>query len=390
MRQPFGDAPVELLNANVATSSVADRLLVTVWRGGQQLTDNLEVSGYTLSWDTNRRVQGQGNLLIADPDGSIWPRNIASAIAPGGSRVRIAYQYGATQLTVPLGVWRIRKVTPHIHLLPRRITNQTQLIPSGGTVAIEIDEELASLELDRLDIGERHSQAPTILDEVQRLANPYMLVHRDPTVTNAPLPRIEYESEMRLEVIQQLLDRINATYRMRGNGQLEIVPATGTPTAWPVEPYDGGTMITISMSMSDDGLVNAVTSHVTLEDETTLVGRARLAEGPLAWGGPFGRVPAFRGANLATTQQEVDADAQTALARLSTAGDIPITLETLANPGLQLHDRVPLLIPDFPTPHTVTARVTAMTLAGSDGVTAKSMPLQLAVAHNDLPVFGGF
>jgi len=379
--------PPEILDANVESTSVGDRLIVTAWRSGYQVTDELEISGFTTNWDNSRYVHGHTTLVIADPDGVLWPRNIASALAPGGSRLKIAYRYGATRVTVPLGWWRIRKTRPEIRWQYRRIGSRTAWLPGGGTVTVQADEELCSLyDLDRLDIGERHSQTGSVLGEVERLAAPYMPVVVDPSVVDAPIGRITYEDERRLVNIQFLLDRIGATYRMDGQGNLEIVPATGTPTDWGVAPGESGTLISLATTMSDADLVNGVTSWVELDDDerTLLTGRARLLDGPLAVNGPFGRVLNFRGANLATTQAQVDLDAATTLARLTAQGDVILSLESLAHPGLQIHDRVRLVAPEFPDVREMVGRVQAMTLTARDGVIAKSMPLQVALPHDDL------
>ncbi|MCL1800999.1 MAG: hypothetical protein FWG25_06525, partial [Promicromonosporaceae bacterium] len=119
---------------------------------------------------------------------------------------------------------------------------------------------------------------------------------------------------------------------------------------------------------------------VTLH-RTNLIGRAQVTDGPLRTDGPFGRVPTFRGANLATTQSDVDADAATTLARITTLGDVNLSLETLCHPALQLGDLVPLTAPGQPE---VAGIVRAVSWAGADGVAGKDTALTLAVNHDDL------
>jgi len=377
----------ELVDNEVRSPSINDWLEVTAWRDGQQLTGPLPISDYQLAWSAARQVQGQASFVVADPDGDLWPRTITDGLAPGGSRLQVAYRFGATGTIIPLGWWRIRESEPDIGWQYRLVGGRWMWLPLGGTVAIQADEETVSLALDRLDVDERRSQAGTVLTEVARLCDPYLpVVVTD--VADGPLTARQYDSEDRLTVIQSLLDRIDATYRLSGLGELEIYPAVGTPSGWTIEPGDGGTLIRLTNSMSDSDLINGVTSHVTIQDaagsETTYISKARLESGPLRWGGPFGRVPYFRGANLAQSQSDVDEDATTTLARHTAEGDVTLNLETVAHPGLQLGDLVNLQAPQWPEPILMPARVTAMTLTGRDGVAVKSMTLKVATPHKYL------
>lgn len=381
--RPANHQSRDVVDAQVVSASVNDRLIVTAWYDGEQTTGELPVTGFRLNWSADRRVHGQATLTIADPEGTLWPRAITDPLGVAGSRLQLSYRFGATGATIPLGLWRIRRTVPRPVFQYRRIGDSVAFIPGGGTIVVYADEELASLELDRLDPAERTPTHNTVLAEVAHLVSPYLT-----TITgleDAPISAVEYD-ENRLTTIQRLLDQIGATYRMTGGGWLEIIPATGTPADWEIKPGESGTLVSLENTMDDRDLVNAVISHRTFRPEgadadITLVGRARIEEGPLAWGGPFGRVPTFRGANLAETQAAVDADATSTLARLEAAGDVHLSLETLAHPGLQVHDLVTLEAPRTPHAKPIAGRVQEVTLSSTGAVINKAMAITLAVSH---------
>jgi len=381
------NAPDSIVTNDVQHTSFNDRLVVTAWYDGKQVTEALPVTAYAFDWAASRRVHGQATFVFADPDGDLWPRSIADALGVAGSRLQVAYWFGATDTVIPLGWWRIRRTDPDILWQWRYVEGQHVWLPGGGTVTVQADEELVSYYLERLDIGERATTRNSVLAEVEHLArNPYLGFEVNQGVANRPLQTGLALPENRLDAIQQLLDRIGATYRQSPTG-LEVIPAAGTAVEWRIEPGEGGTLIRLENTMDDRDLANGVTSWRDLDTQPgssggVLVGRARLVDGPLRWGGPFGRVLMFRGANLATEQAQVDEDAATTLARITQTGDVHLSLETLCHPGLQLGDRVTLLAPEYPAARPLEGRVVQVGWRGTDGLAEKKMSLTVAVPHD--------
>ena len=381
----------ESIDGEIRSTTYADRLLVTARRGLDRLPGPLEIASFQLSWDTERLIQGQASIVVADPEGGLEPITIADPLAPGGSRLDIVYEFGATDTRVLLDTWRIRRVTPRIDLQWRRLSGNLVWLHGGGTIAVQADEELASVQLDRLDIGSRRPTHETVLAEVQYLVADYLTLAVHADVVDASLPAADMDDDEygddRLAVVADLLNLIGAAYRI-SSGTLEVVPAVGVPAGFVIDPGEDGCLVSAASTMTDDDLANAVTSHREWTDddgvERELVGRARLVDGPLAYGGPFGKVTKFRGANLATTQQQVDSDAETALARLSRQGDVILSVTCLTNPALQLYDLVSLAMPVPGAVNEVTGKVVAMTLTATDGVVEKTMDLRLAVSHQQL------
>jgi len=114
---------------------------------------------------------------------------------------------------------------------------------------------------------------------------------------------------------------------------------------------------------------------------TDLIGRARIETGPLRYDGPFGRVRIIRTGEPAN-QFEADLDAAELLAAVTERGDVLIELETLCHPAIQLHDRIQLNAPNYPTERRIEGRVHAISWGGANGVAGKTMTITLAVPHD--------
>jgi len=382
----------ELVASLAASDSYDDRFNVSASRGDEQLTDLL-VTDASFDWDSSRLIQGQANFTFADPDGLLAPKRVDDILAPGGSRIHPVFVFGAGNVRVPLGPYRIRAAKGNTQWQYRTVGGSLMWLPSG-TVEVQADDETATVWLERLEpVTERAPVAKTVLVEVARLlGGAYPLI--DVTgVTDRDIPSgVEYEDD-RLAVVADLLEQVGAVYRQRPDGSLQILPATGLPTDWVIKPGVDGTLISFETEMDDADLANGVTSVREFDDEDgatppPLIGRSRLTNGPLRWGGPFGKVPVFRGANLATTQAQVDADAATTLTRIAQMGDVPILVETALNPAVELYDQVTLVLPAFPDPIAVPGLVQRISWGATGGVMGKRMSLTVTVNHNILSQIG--
>lgn len=388
MRAASVDA--ETLASEVAGSTTGDLLRVQAWRDGVLVADALDVSAWSLSWDASRQVQGSATFTIADPDGTLAPWSWDDALAPGGSRLSVSYVFGASGTTVPLGWWRIRKVTPVEQWRTYQVGGSVVRVAGGGTVTITADEETSSLVLDRFDPGQRVPTMSTVLTEVASLVDDYMAV-TNLGVTDAPVPAGQTYGDGRMDAIEDLLAMVNATHRMAGDRTLQIVPVTGVDGGWTIDGGDDGALVSLGRTLDDDGVYNAVLSTGQDTSSLPLLGRAYLIGGPLAWQGPYGQVPMFH-QSIATSGSGVQADAQTMLATLQASGEVLLPVECLTHPGVQLHDLLPVIAATPAGDEPLVGRVATMTMqsATSDAGTtpAKRMTLGVMVSSEALAGVG--
>lgn len=376
----------EDFNQEVSGTTIGDCLEVHAWRGGELVASGLETSVWSLDWDAGRQVQGQATITVADPDGRLAPWGMSDALGPGGSRLQITWVSGISGTRVPLGWWRIRRPKPEETWLAYNVGSGASVrVAGGGSVTIQADEETSTAQLDRLDA--EVVTAATCVAEVRRLLRDICPVVALPGVIDRPAPASLVYDDGRLNAVDDLLSVIDAAHRMGPDGAMEIVPDAGIGPVWMLAGGDDGVLIQLGRSLSDDGVYNAAVSAGKTAAGLPLVGRAYLSTGPLAWGGPYGRVPIFHQA-IATTQAGVNADAATLLANRRASGEIDLPVTCLTHPGLQLHDRVIVVAATIAGDIPLEGRVVAMrmTSATSDAGTipAKKMTLSVRVSTEAL------
>lgn len=376
------------LDAEVAGTSQGDTLVVSAWRGGALVAANLLVSAWSLSWDASREVQGQATLTIADPDGVLAPWGMGDPLGPGGSILSLAWVSGTTGIRVPLGMWRIRKAKPAEAWLVYGTQASPIRVSGGASVQVQADEDItASAVLCRID-GETVTAGATSYAEVIRLLRDYGAV--DTTAAPAAVsiqPSYQAYPEDRMAAVSDLLDMALATYRVGPDGSLQVIPVAGVGPVWTIQGGESGALVQLERELSDAGTYNAATSKGTDPSGLPLVGRAYTPSGPLAWGGPYGKVPMFHQA-IGTTQAAVDADAATLLANQIAAGTVDLSVTCLAHPGVQPHDLVTVVAPTVAGDLPLVGRVVAMlwSSAQSDAGTTpgKVMVLTVRVSADSL------
>ncbi|MHA7132533.1 hypothetical protein [Oerskovia turbata] len=366
------------LDAEIAGTTQGDQLEVHAWRDGVVVAKDLQAAAWTLDWDADRQVQGQATITVADPDGSLAPWGVSDPLGPGGSRLQVTWVSGLSGARVPLGWWRIRRPDPHETWLTYNLAGRSVRVAGGGSVQVQADEETSSAALSGLDA--ETITAPTCVAEVRRLLQDICPVVALPGVVDAPVPGSLVYGDGRMDAVDDLLAVIRARYRMGPDRALEIVPAAGVGPVWTIEGGESGALIRALRPLSDAGVVNGVIATSTTSDGRPLVGRAYFTAGPLAWGGPFGRVTA-RVRSTATDQAGVDADAAADLAARVASGEVDLAVTCLTHPALQIQDRVTVIAATTAGELPLEGRVVGMrmTSATSDAGTTPSKTMSLTV-----------
>ncbi|KRD36801.1 hypothetical protein ASE27_10115 [Oerskovia sp. Root918] len=366
------------LDAEIAGTTQGDRLEVHAWRGGVLVAQDLDVSDWSLAHDADRQVQGQATITVGDPDGTLAPWGMSDPLGPGGSRLQITWVSGLSGSRVPLGWWRIRRPDPQETWQAYNSSGTLMRVAGGGSVTVQADEETSTAVMSRLDA--EVVTAPTCVAEVRRLLQDVCPVVALEGVIDGPVPGSLVYGDGRLDAVEDLLATINATYRMGPDGAMEIVPVAGIGPVWTLAGGEDGVLVQTVRSLSDDGVYNAVISTGQTPEGSPLVGRAVIASGPLAWGGPFGKVPLYH-RSIATTQLGVQADAQSTLDARVASGEVDLAVTCLTHPALQLNDRVIVIAATTAGDQALEGRVVGMrmTSATSDAGTTPSKTMSLRV-----------
>ena len=375
------------LDAEVAGTSQGDTLEVSAWRGGALVAGSLLVSAWSLSWDVSRDVQGQATFTVQDPDGVLAPWSLSDPLGPGGSQLQVAWLSGTSGIRVPLGWWRIRRSAPTEQWLTYGTSAGPVRVPGGAWVQVQADEALmASASICRMD-SEAVPSGATVYGEIARILRDYGAVDTSSGPSDVAVQGAYVYPESRSASVGDLLDMAYAVGRAGPDGSLQVLPVAGVGPVWTVQGGADGALVGFARQLDDAGTYNAATSKGTTTAGVPLVGRAYVTTGPLAYGGPFGKVPMFHQA-IATTQSGVDADAATLLANQVTAGTVDLSVTCLAHPGVQLHDLVTVVAPTTAGDASLVGRVVAMSWASaqSDSGTTpgKAMTLTVRVSADAL------
>ena len=364
------------------------RLVVDAWRDGQTVAPDLPISEWEISWDGTRQVHAQAILTVADESGDLGPWAHDDPLGAGGTRLRCRYQMVDVAELVQLE-W-LRLVRPDTTESWWVHEDLGVWLSTGSTVVLNAESLTWQVRASKFLGPEAPQVTGSTLGEVARLLTDIVPLGSTAGVTDKPVSAtVVYERE-RMDSVEDLLRVLGATHRMSADGLLDVVPLTGTgDDPWPVAGGDDGVLVDVSRSQDASELINAAVSTSTTDAGTQLVGIKTLDTGPLRFGGPHGKIPAFHGANLAKTQAAVDADAATYLATQTTRQRVVLPVTCLPNPALQVYDPVVLQIPVSGTADTQPLQGTVQTMRLSGrGSAVHPMTLSVSVAADDLQVIG--
>ena len=367
--------------------SVPDaRLTVAAWYAGTLREPELPVSNWSIGWDgaDSTLVQGKASITVTDPTGRLAPWGFDEPLSAAGSRLLLTFRCGVE--AVDLGWFTISQNQPTEQW---RIVGPDLTWVSGGA-SIPVDADDLSLEIQ--DSEFLASEAPpagaTVFSEIRRLLVGLCPVIIDTGITDATVPAsIVYKTD-RLAAIQDLARTVGARYRMTGGGSLEIYPLTKTAPVWTIQGGDGGALVSLNRKQARADLINGVLS-TSNDPSLEIRALATIPAGALMWDGPLKRRIARHNA-IATTQDGVQADADTYLANTATLKTVSLTVLCKPHPGIQIGDWVRVAQPTINgAAYPLDGIVTNVQLKGS---TSGVEPMQITVqcAIEDVQAVGLF
>ncbi|WPM94343.1 hypothetical protein VG1_CDS0019 [Arthrobacter phage Cupello] len=327
----------------------------------------LPIADWSLEWDgsASKQVQGVLNLTVKDPDGSLAPWLWDDPLGVGGAELMCRYVVGGAG-TVNRGWYRITGNEPKESWYSRTVReegyrepggsvpagNRLVMVTGGTLVPLTAEDRTVNLALDEFLVPEQPAGAsPTVVSEIQRIvgdAVPLVFLG----VTDEPVPLdVTYEGP-RIDAVMDLAGRVGASLRMGGNGELEVYVKDPAPV-WAVAGGDDGALINIDRSQSVDVLANVGVARGEYkyvdgggqEQTRPLTGVAQVTSGPLAVGGPHGRIPREMESKLLDTQAKVDKAARSLITNYLASLTLDLEVTSLPNPALQVGDTVTVTQP---------------------------------------------
>ena len=342
--------------AALGGSRPADELIVWAWfDGALAWPEPLQVVSWSRSGsaDSSSKVQQQVKFTVADPSGELSPWRLDDVLGVAGTQLQVMYKVGGAGV-LNVGWFRVesnapdeaftRYTLPEYGLVvpdsPVKPHERDRYVSSGSVVEVDAVDLTIYLDRDKLLAPESpQGSSPTIVSEISRMVGDYfpVVVHPD-VVDRAVAKTLVYEKE-RLEAVQDLAGRIDARYRMTGDGALEIYPKAPGPVVWRVEPMDG--LVSVGRAQSTAGLCNVW--QVTGKEDAkgkAVTGTVSITSGPLRVTGPHGRVPYEYSSEMITTQVQAVAYAESLRTQQERSMAMELSVETIPRPDLQAGDRI--------------------------------------------------
>ncbi|WPM94267.1 hypothetical protein VB1_CDS0018 [Arthrobacter phage Marchesin] len=361
---PIDDRTLQALNG----SRVGDKLEVFAWYGGRlTYPEALPISDWSLEWDgsASKQVQGVLSLTVKDPDGRLAPWLWDDPLGVGGAELMCRYVVGGAG-TVNRGWYRITGNSPKESWTSRVVRhdgysepggslpagNRLVMVSGGSLVPLTAEERTVNLLLDEFLVPEQpEGSDPSVIGEITRIVGDAVpLVFSG--VTDVAVPRDVTYDGPRIDAVLDLAGRAGASLRMGGDGELEVYVKDQTPV-WVVAGGDDGALINIDRAQTVDLLDNIgvvrgeqkYTDAAGQEQTRPLTGVAQVEDGPLAVGGPHGRVPRFLESKLLDSQAAVDSAALSLITNHLGSLTLDLEVTCLPNPALQIGDWVTVTQP---------------------------------------------
>lgn len=324
-----------------------------IWYGSDIRREKIPVAAGQVKWDSRQAVEDSCTLVLVDD--KAHDSRLKSIVHAYGCRVnvRAGFDLPGGEETCSLGWFDITDTDAVEDW--RWYDWRDSAVKVSEVVTIQAEGLMAVLDHSRLFTPFQPAPGSDAWSTIGDLCLGFVSV-LDPGFTAKALPSgssaIAFDTD-RLKAVQSIAQLWGAKPVITDLGQLTLVlPGTGPATP------DYGVQVNIDAwrnQTSSSDIYNGVAFRGKTPEGIELWGYATEDEGPLFWGGPFGRRPAFASSDLMTTQSMVGQAARTELARLKTERAAVQTVKALWNPAQELRDRPTLQLPDRPVSSEVLA-----------------------------------
>lgn len=339
-------------------SRPADSWIVWAWRDGSLVVpEPLQILSWSAQDDAadNQKVQQRMSLTIADPDGSLGAWRFDDPLGVGGTWLQLIYKVGGARAVnfarmrvtsnKPTEFVEWREVPEYGLEEPDSLTEpHMRMVPVvTAAVRLELVDLTINADLDKLEDPESPADGATAVSEFRRLTQDYFPTVVDDGVQDVEISRLTIFEGERLEAAQDLASRVNARYRMGGDGECHIYPRPLTP----VQRFGPNQAL---ISVSREQVLSGLYNRWIVEGKDSTTGEpvravVSIETGILRYGGPHGRHQFKYNSEMITTGTQARAYAVQLREKFLASLAIELTLETAPWPQGQGGDRVEVACP---------------------------------------------
>lgn len=303
---------------------------------GVRVLQNAPLSNVDVRWSADQKVRGTGRCVFnftSEIGESIVPSDITSWFTPYATVLNLSARVtiGSFSENVLLGPLKIIRVTDP---QDSRKPFQGASISIGSSVGLQLADLFRVTDKERFPAPFGPTDLSSVWDEIGRLTNL-------PLFRNAPdteIPSSVTYKENRLDAVFDLAKVLGGQPFVDEFGRVAI-----EVNEWADPSPELGDMVIerLPADLTDDGIYNEVVVRAFQSSDGTILARKQLVDGPLRYGGTFGRVPFFASSQYVTTVEQAEAYAESELARVSQQPALQFALDVVPDPRRQVGDVVP-------------------------------------------------
>lgn len=286
------------------------------------------------------RTQGSATLTYSDELGrSVVPEDLTSWMTPYATyltvSMRVASQDGAVIGKVLQGDLKLVGVGDPQQ---SKVTVNNRLLTVGSSVRLELADAFHVTDKERFLAPSSPSNLSSTWAEIGRLTGLPLLRNVD----DAPIGRAVTYQENRLDAVLDLGSILAGVPYVNAAGQVTLLPNEWGAETEPLAIGPDGTITAIDTdTLTDDGIYNQVVVRSFDDDQAVVLATSQVEDGPLRYGGPFGRVPYFASSQFVTTVEDAQAYADALKPVVSTVRAAMYAIQCVPDPRREVGDVVP-------------------------------------------------
>lgn len=328
---------------DVLTGSFSTHWEADLYYDDDRRMTNLPITNVQFTEDGDAKVQQSGSCTVVWTDEfatSVSPTMITDALAPFGAQLWVWCVIEAGQFTerVEYGHYEITDVPS---ARDEHMQFRGEWLTTGSVVDLTLAEITNGIGMEKWAVPTPPYSLTSTWDELGRITG--LQLFR--SVTDQPITRSYAYQDNKLDVVYDLCNvMLDGVPHIMTDGTLMVRPNT-----WPDPVYTltrADHIVAVGMPMSADQVYNdvVVTSYAT--DQSVILARASIPDGPLRVAEPDGSPSPFRrrtyaqSSQLVTTFSQAYAWAESTLAQVSVLRTREVPVTVIFNPLIERGDVV--------------------------------------------------
>lgn len=333
---------------------------------GDRVLQDFQLASAEVTSNGNAKVRTQGTAVFHYSDElgrSIVPSKLTSWLTPYATYLNVYFRItaGPFDEKVLLGTLKVVKVSD-----PKdaRVRTGGRIISIGSSVGLQLADAFAVTDKEKFPLPASPSQLTSTWAEIAAVTG----LPVEQNVADAAITRSITYQESVLDATFDLAQLLDGIPYVNSNGRVAI-----QPNAWPdpvVELTIGpeGNIVEVQPDdLTDEGIYNQVVVRSYGTDQVKVLATAELTDGPLRYGGPFGKVPFFASSPYVITDGQAAAYAESMLPLVSSIPAGVFAIDCLPDPRLEAGDVVDFWYNDA----TRTGRILERRIADSGPMSLK-------------------